>query len=244
MRLILLLLLCMAIPADAQAQASGRRNTIPYRVVRDTASGAKVPRLTAPRTLVERAVNRQLDSISASLRCLGPTDGFGNKTEHWSDVRTTYAADDVLSVFIRFGGFCGGAHPINGVNVSATFDLRTGKQVEFRALFADYERDASAIVRAMFPAQTAAADRLTEHEIEGLSEDEFCIQFYTTENLVREYFGYSFSRTGLVAEPGLSHAVGPCVEEAVVPYARLAPFAAPGGILDRVAAAHASAAAP
>ncbi len=244
MRLILFLLLCLAIPAAAQAPASGPRNTIPYRVVRDTVSGAKVPRLTAPRTRVERAVNRQLDSVSASLRCLGPTDGFGNKTDHWSEVRTTYAANDVLSVFIRFGGFCGGAHPINGVNVSATFDLRTGKQVEFRDLFADYARDAPAIVRALFPAQTAAADRLTDAEIEGLSEDEFCIQFYTTANLVEEYFGYSFSHAGLVAEPGLSHAVRPCVEEAVVPYARLAPFAAPGSILARVAAAHASAAVP
>jgi hypothetical protein len=154
MRIILFLLLFLAIPADAQAPASAPGNTIPYHVVRDTVSGAKMPRLTAPRTLAERAVNRQLDSISAELRCVDRMDRYGRKTEHWSDARTTYAADDVLSVFIRFGGFCGGAHPINGVNVSATFDLRTGKQVEFRDLFADYQRDAHAIVRAMFPAQT------------------------------------------------------------------------------------------
>jgi hypothetical protein len=70
-----------------------------------------------------------------------------------------------------------------------------------------------------------------------LSEDEFCIQFYTTANLAGEYFGYSFTRAGLVAEPGLSHAVRPCVEETTVPYALLRPFAAPGGILARVAAA-------
>ncbi|HST58075.1 MAG TPA: hypothetical protein VLK84_05300 [Longimicrobium sp.] len=243
MRLILLLLLCTAIPADAQA--SGGRNTIPYRVVRDTTSGAKVPRLTAPRTRVERAVNRQLDSISASLRCLTRMDGFGRKTEHWSDVRTTYAADDVLSVFIHFGGFCGGAHPINGENVSATFDLRTGKPVAFRDLFADYERDASAIVRAMFPAQTAAADQMTEAELQQLENDEerFCVQFYATEDLAREYFAYAFTHAGLVTEPSLGHAIRACQEVAPVPYARLAPFAAPGGILARVAAARASAAA-
>jgi hypothetical protein len=246
MRLILFLLLCLSIPADAQAPASRRPNTIPYQVVRDTVSGAKVPRLAAPRTRVERAVNRQLDSISASLRCILRMDGFGRKTEYWSTVRTTYAAHDVLSVFIRFGGFCGGSHPINGENVSATFDLRTGKQVEFRDLFADYERDAHAIIRTMFPAYTAAADRLTASEIEQMKSDDerFCVQFYATQDLVRESFGYSFTHAGLVVEPGLSYPVRSCAEEAVVPYERLAPFAAPGGILARIIAARASIAAP
>ncbi|HYW12664.1 MAG TPA: hypothetical protein VE871_11935 [Longimicrobium sp.] len=242
MRLIPLLLLCLAIPADAQAQASGTRNTVPYLVVRDTVSGAKVPRLAAPRTRVERAVNRQLDSISTSLRCILRMDGFGRKTEHWSTVRTTYAANDVLSAFIRFGGFCGGAHPINGENVSATFDLRTGKPVEFRDLFADYERDASAIARAMFPAQTTAADRITEAELQQLENDEerFCVQFYATEDLAREYFAYAFTHAGLETEPSLGHAIRACQEVAPVPYERLAPFAAPGGILARVAAARSS----
>jgi hypothetical protein len=245
MRPLLFLLLCLATPANARGQAasaSPASTRIPYRVVPDSGSGAKLPRLIHTPTLQTRAVNRRLDAISAGMRCLQRMDGFGRKTEHWSTAWTSYAADDVLSVSIHFGGFCGGAHPINGENVSVTFDLRTGKPVEFRALFADWERDAEAIVRAMFPAQTAAADGLHrsatgEYDVD---EEAFCVQFYVAEDLARQYFGYVFSDSGLVAEPSLAHAVVPCIEEAAVPYERLLPFAAPGGILERVARARAS----
>ena len=242
MRPILFLLLCLVIPASARGQqipASDPSMPVAYRAVRDTLSGAKLPRLTDARSVQARAVNRQLDSISAGLRCWERIDQFGHKTEHWSVSRTTYAADDVLSVFIRFGGFCGGAHPINGVNVSATFDLRTGKPVPFRELFADYERDAHAIVRALFPAQTAAADRLSPSEIEQAThEDEtYCLQLYTTAELARTSFAYSFSYAGLVVEPDFPHVIRACAEDAVVPYERLRPFAAPGSILARVAEA-------
>jgi hypothetical protein len=244
MRPILVLLLGLAIPAAASAQrapAPHPSTRVPYAVVHDTTSGAKLPRLTDPRTPQARAVNRQLDSISADLRC--PQRYVrGMKTEHDAEARTTYAADDVLSVLIRFGGDCGGAHPF-WVNASVTFDLRTGKPMAFRDLFADYERDAPAIVRALFPAQTAAADRLSPAQVEALDDgtDDFCLQFYTTGTLARETrFAYSLSYDGLVAEPRLDHARVPCVEEAVVPYERLRPFAAPGSILDRVAAARGS----
>ncbi|HLM65891.1 MAG TPA: hypothetical protein VK358_00120 [Longimicrobium sp.] len=238
MRSFLLLLLCLVVPACArgqQAPARDRSTDIAYTTVVDSSSGAKLPRLTDARTPQARAVNRQLDSLSAGLRCLERIVR-GMKTEHYSETRTTYAAGDVLSVFIRFGGFCGGAHPINGVNLSVTFDLRTGKPVAFRDLFADYDRDAPAIVRALFPAQTTVADRLSPAQIEHLEDggNEYCVQFYTAEALAQTYFAYSLSYAGLVAEPELAHVLTPCIEEAVVPYERVRPFAAPGGILDRV----------
>lgn len=240
MRPLLLLLLCLAIPASAWGQQSpARPGAVAYRYVLDTLSGAKLPRLTDASTRQARAVNRQLDYISADLRCLDRMDGFGRKTEHWSVTRTPYAADDVLSVFIRFGGFCGGAHPILGENVSQTFDLRTGKPVQFRDLFADYERDRHEIVRALFPPLTTAADRLSPAWIEQTGDDNeaFCLQFYTTAALAETWFAYTFADSGLVVEPSMGHVVRSCQEEAVVPYERLRPFAAPDGILARVAAA-------
>ena len=238
MRPLLLLLLCLAIPARAWGQQAAPPSTaIAYRNVLDTLSGAKLPRLTDARTPQARAVNRQLDSISAELRCAEVINEFGEKNEHWSVTRTTYAADDVLSVFIRFGGFCGGAHPINGENVSQTFDLRTGKPVQFRDLFADYERDRHAIVRALFPAQTTAADRLSPSQIEQAGDEELCLSLYATEELGRTTFSYAFADSGVVVEPSMGHVVRSCQEEAVVPYERLRPFAAPDGILARVAAA-------
>lgn len=244
MRPILSLLLCLAIPADAfgqQAPAPHPSTRVPYIGVRDTISGAKLPRLTEARTPQTRNVNRQLESISTSLRCLERIDPFGHKTEHWSDSRTTYAAGDVLSVYVRFGGFCGGAHPVNGENLSTTFDLRTGKPVAFRDLFADYARDAPAIVRAMFPAQTAAADRLPPAAAEYDTDDEeYCLQLYATDELARQSFAYTFTYEGVVVEPSLGHALRACQEPSPVPYERLRPFAAPGSILDRVARARSS----
>jgi hypothetical protein len=239
MRIVpLLLLLSLAIPACAQGQQPprrGRSTPVAYATVRDRVSGAKLPRLTNPRTPQMRAVNRQLDTISAELRCLQPIVE-DLQTEYYSQARTTYAADDVLSVLIRFGGFCGGAHPINDVNVSVTFDLRTGKRVRFEELFANYERDRRAIVRALFPVQTTAGDRLSPSQMEQLedSDERYCLQYYTTEALSRSYFAYSLSSAGLVAEPRLAHALTPCITESVVPYERLRPLAAPGSILERV----------
>jgi hypothetical protein len=240
MRPLLLLLFCLAIPARAWGQQAAPPSTrIAYRNVLDTLSGAKLPRLADARTPQARAVNRQLDSISAELRCAEVINEFGEKNEHWSMTRTTYAADDVLSVFIRFGGFCGGAHPILGENVSQTFDLRTGKPVQFRDLFADYARDRHEIVRALFPAQTTAADRLSPARIEqaGDEDEDFCLRFYTTDSLAETWFAYTFADSGVVVEPSLGHVVRACHDEAVVPYERLRPFAAPDGILARVAAA-------
>jgi hypothetical protein len=245
MRPIVLLLLCLAVPACAQDRAKASRTPAfaphAYVMVRDARSGAVLPRLTDTRDPRFRAVNGQLDSISADLRCLDKVDQFGNATEHWSDTKAAYAADSILSVYIRFGGFCGGAHPINGVNLSMTFDLRTGKPVPFRELFADYDRDALAIVRALYPEYIARAEQLaaTRREDDVLTGEEECIQVYDAEALARGYFAYTFSRAGLVVEPDFAHVVGACREVVVVPYDRLRPFAAPGGILARMVDAHA-----
>lgn len=246
--ILLLLLPILVLPASASAQQerADRSAPVAYTAVRDTVSGAKLPRLADPRTPQMRNVNRQLDSISAGLRCDAQTDRFGHKTEHWSDSRTTYAADDVLSVYIRFGGFCGGAHPINGVNLSATFDLRAGKPIPFRALFANYDRDAATIVRALFPEMTTAADRLPPERAStyDVEDEEYCLELYATDVLSNSWFSYTLTYAGLVAEPDFAHVIRACQEPALVPYARLRPFAAPGSILERVAAARASATTP
>jgi hypothetical protein len=239
MRAIVPLLLCLATPACAQDRADTAPGPLAYTLVRNPESGAVLPRLTDTRDPRWRAVNAQLDSVAAELRCLDKVDPFGHATEHWSDTKVAYAADSILSVFIRFGGFCGGAHPINGVNLSMTFDLRMGKGVPFRELFADYDGNALAIVRALYPEQTARAAQLARRGDPALTDEDECIVVYAAAGLARGYFAYTFSRAGLVVEPDFAHVVGACREEVVVPYDRLRPFAAPGGILDRMVDAHA-----
>lgn len=237
MRIIIPLVLLFALPACGQDPPDPAVSApLAYGMVRDSVSGAVLPRLSGARDPRFLAVNRQLDSISAELRCLEPVVN-GYATEHESETRVTYAADSILSVFIRFSGFCGGAHPINGVNLSVTYDLRTGKPVAFRELFADYEGDAAAIVRVLYPAQVEAGDRIAAMDREWEDGDEeFCLQFYATRWLKDAFFNYTLSDSGLVVEPEMAHALTPCIEEAVVPYARLRLFAAPGGVLARMAA--------
>jgi hypothetical protein len=225
MRILIPLLMLTALPARAQ-------DTLGYAKVHDLASHAVLPRLTDTRDPRTRDVNRQLDSISADLRCMEKVDPFGHATEHWSVTRVAYAADSILSVFIRFGGFCGGAHPINGQNASVTFDLRTGKPVPLEALFADWERDRAAIVRVLFAKQVAGAERLRAEGREvGEDDEDYCLQFYSIRELVDGYFAYTLSDSGLVVERRMPHVNTACTEGAVVPYDRLLPFVAPGGLL-------------
>lgn len=236
MRLVLFLLLCLAIPAGAQTAQPKRASTpVAYTMVLDARSGAVVPRLSDTRSRQARAVNRHLDSIAGDLRCLDKVDAAGHPTEYESMVRVAHAADDILSVYINFSGFCGGAHPINGAILSVTYDLRTGKEVPFHALFADYGRDSLAIIRTLFPELVAAAEAL-ERSGRAPTPDEECISQYTTDLLSHTYFGYTLTAAGLEVEPLFPYVVRACVEVVVVPYARLQRFAAPGGLLERMAA--------
>lgn len=261
MRSILPLLICLALPACAREDAAPRASvparpaaalvpdaalpetaapdTAPglYVMVRDPRSDAVLPRLRDTADPRFREVNRQLDSLSAELRCVDDVDPFGGKTEHMSRVEVAHAGDGILSVKIHFSGFCGGAHPIKGANHSVTYDLRTGRPVPLRELFADWDRDARAIARALYPEHSATAARLrAEGREPGQDEhEEFCALFYSEEELAQGWMSYWMTDAGLVVEPHLGHAVHACTEESVVPYARLRPFAAPGGLLARMA---------
>lgn len=211
--------------------AGGR---ITFAMVRDTTTGAVLPRLTDSSRAQARAVNRLLDSASASMRCESPIGPSGDPTEFEAEARVTYAANSVFSVHIRESYYCGGPYPTNGANFSTTFDMRTGEEVPFEGLFADWARDGAAIVRVIYPEQVAGADRIAASG-EPDPDDEDCNQFYAPDRLVEGGFHYAFSDAGLMVEADFPHVIAACGDEAVVPYERLRPFAAPGGILARVA---------
>jgi hypothetical protein len=222
-------------PGPTPRTADPAPGQLPYVMVRDPVSDAVLPRLTDTLDPRFRAVNRQLDSISGELRCLDKVAPSGEPTEHWSLVEVAHAADSIFSVKMHFGGFCGGAHPIKGENVSVTYDLRTGRPVEFRALFADWERDARAIVRVMYTAHVAAAARMeAEGREPGPEDEDACVPPYS-EDALAGWMYYWMTDAGLVVEPSLGYAAHACTEESLVPYARLRPFAAPGGLLERMA---------
>jgi hypothetical protein len=191
-------------------------------MVENQKSGVEMPRISLPeRPDVEQRVNEELDVHAASLMCLDPESG-----SYSARAVVTHADDDVFSVHVGVSYYCGGAYPVNHADSSITFDLRTGEAVRFTALFADYERDRAAIARAFL-------ESLSAEDLEG------CEDVLTVEGLDEQYFAYTISTEGLRVEPSFPHVVEVCNRDSVVPFDELRAFAAPGGILARVAdAAH------
>lgn len=235
-----------AVPTDtpvrpkAAIQSTPSDTEIRYVMVRDPQTGAVLPRLADTAGAVARRVNRRLDEVSAELSCGGGPWPAGTHIWYESHAKVDYAADSVFSVDLYASYSCGGPSHTNRHNTPLTFDLRRGKEVEFRDLFADYERDARAIVRAMYPAATEKARRLAATGIEPASDRDICVSLYAEEELARNYFTYTFTDSGVAVDPNFAQVIGACTELATVPYERLRPFAAPGGILLRVADARAA----
>ena len=217
---LLVLLGIFACAAGKPPQDATRDDTGPvaYTMVENQKSGVEMPRISLPgRPDVEQRVNEQLDAHAASLMCLDPEPGSYNAS---ADV--THAANDVFSVHVGVSYYCGGAYPVNHADSSITFDLRIGEAVRFQALFADYERDGAGIARAYIGS-------LSAEDLEG------CEDVLTVEELDEHFFAYTISTEGLRVEPSFPHVLEVCNRDSIVPFDELRAFAAPGGILTRVA---------
>ncbi|HEX8903827.1 MAG TPA: hypothetical protein VF771_03240 [Longimicrobiaceae bacterium] len=233
MRLLAALLL-LALPfLEAPAQRRAPSRPIPYRMVRNRVSGAMMPRLLLP-TPQARAVNARLDTLYSGFRCTAREMRTPGAEPFRHRARVTYAAGDVFSVDIVASWFCGNVHPENDANLSVTYDLRTGEMVPFSALFADYRRDGREIVRLLFPRQAALSMRPAPSQPDVENE---CEGLIPLADLPMRVEGYSLSPRGLTAELRYPHAFQECGAKVTVPYARVRRFAAPRGILARVAGA-------
>ncbi|HET7229152.1 MAG TPA: hypothetical protein VFJ16_04085 [Longimicrobium sp.] len=227
----LLLALLSAAHASAQTRQAAGPGAIPYRMVRNRVSGAVLPRISL-NTRQARPINTRLDSLAASLRC-DPDDVRRGRTEPYeSEARVTYAANDVFSVAIIASWYCGGAYPVNGADLSVTYDLRTGREVPFTALWANYARDRRQIIRTLFPSQASAAGRPRPETPNGTTQ---CDGLFTLQELTEMVDAYSLSPRGITANIDFPHAVLPCGNRTTTPWARVQHYAAPGGILARMA---------
>jgi hypothetical protein len=204
-------------------------------MVRHPRSGALLPRLTRfHEPVIQETVNRQLESLADSLSC--DTHEFpGNPDYFESTAKVTYISNEVLSVSVHASYYCGGPYPTNDANRSVTFDLQTGLSVSFAELFANYEQDAEAIVRTLYPERIARAEHLAAsgHDEPGETCDDAFV--FSLPNLLESGFSYALSREGLIVQPNFPHVSEACAEEIIVPYERVRRFAAPYGILARVA---------
>jgi len=227
-----------AVAADALngAQRSTHKQTVDYRMVAHPKSGVELPRIRlAARPALEQAVNDQLDSLAGEMMCLADT----RSEDPWyeTNVEVAHADNDLLSVEIHASYFCGGAHPVNGANLSVTFDLLTGRPVRLRELFEDYPRDSARIAEAY-------AESLTAEQLEGCEDvlsvgldsgDEERIAEEEVGMLEQYGFNYTLSSQGLTLQPIFPNVVAACAHSSTLPFDRIRAFASKEGILMRVA---------
>jgi hypothetical protein len=211
-------------PGDAENREV-ESHGIAYRFY-TTSLGHRLPRLTRFRDAgVLKKVNAAIESLASSFTCGEPShETFGVSAE------VHYADADIFSIYVSTSWFCGGAYPTNDLNASVTFDLRNGEIVDFSALFADYERDRSAVLATVFAGQVERARRVKAGSVPPVECDEAFEMWYPETST----YGMSFSTSGLEVQPELAHVFAACAEIVTVPWEKLRPFAAPGSLLTRV----------
>lgn len=188
---------------------------------------AEVPQITRfGDAAVMKAVNGYLSELARNAHCEEPPD------DHSFEAAVSFVGEDMFSVRITEGWMCGAPYPTTGADGSVSFDLRTGKLVTLEDLFA-----AGALARAdelLFAYQRAQA-RLVKP---GSGDESECLDRFRPETeLPHGDTRFHFSPGGLVVTEELPHAMAACAYEVTVPYAALAPVAAPGSALARLAAA-------
>ncbi|MBD0373208.1 MAG: hypothetical protein ICV60_20375 [Pyrinomonadaceae bacterium] len=213
----------------ALSQTRSGSSGIGYAKMRVGRTRYTYPRLTRYRDArVMREVNRQIDAATKEFGCQGQG---GKDASFQVRSRVAYADRDIFSIYAWSQYWCGGPYPTNNNNISQTFDLRTGKLVEFAELFKDYEADKREILKTIFAGQVAAAERL---KASGKAQDDSCETTYEMDSLESHSFSYNFSSAGLQVQPNFPHVIEACSEIVTVPYSKLQRFAAPGGILARM----------
>jgi hypothetical protein len=143
---------------------------------------------------------------------------------------------DIFSVYISGSYFCG-TYPENDDKRSTTFDLMTGKPVAFEKLFKDYERDKRAILSTIFARQVAEAEKHPQPEHPDPNDDGSCDKspwLYSLDALEEDQYTFNLTARGLEVQPDWPHVVEACEERVTVPYEKLKPYAAPGGLLERM----------
>ncbi len=144
-----------------------------------------------------------------------------------------YNDHDILSISAMEHDECGGAHP-NDWDISMTFDMRTGKEVKFQDLFADYAKDGTAINAVLLGWYR---EHQTPYYLDAPNDLADCI------DAVRDSFDYAtytVSSDGIDVDPSLPRVVMTCGGQFHVPLESLTPYFKPDSVLSRLPAAAAN----
>jgi hypothetical protein len=221
-----------AVPAQEKGPATTKE--IHYRMSPVGDTQIRIPRLTVYKDITTmNRVNAQVDELSKEFGCPSP---HGN--DDWYKVfsRVEYVAKDIFSIYASANYYCGGPYPTNDENMSLTFDLRTGKKVQFAELFMSYDANKDEILKIIFARQLARTEKSIAAGKKS-NENFNCEEnsdLFTLETLRDSEYAYNFSEKGLVVQPRWPHVVEACAERVTVPYQQIKEFAATKGILARV----------
>jgi len=162
------------------------------------------------------------------------TDQFGSNgcrpdartSSRDTEFTITHAQNDIFSVAEKGSTYCGTAYPTT-VDYTLTIDMRTGQEVEFTDLFANYERDKKEILNIIYEDVFAQAKA---------SPSDQCSEVNTYDELSRRSHNYDFSSRSSVihVRPRLPHAIQACTQEADVSLTELLPYVDDGSILQRI----------
>lgn len=196
-------------------------------------TGVQFPKLTYYKnTEILEKVNRKIDEITSEFGC--DEDAPRPKSVYKVKTNVEYLTKDIFSIYASASWFCEGSYPTNDSNISLTFDLKTGKLVEFEDLFQHYVQDKAEILKIIFATQLDRSARLvaTGKAKEGTCDGDPGL--YSLEHFETDLFAYNFSSAGLRVQPLWPHVIEACSERVTVPYIKLKKFAAPDGLLARV----------
>lgn len=198
------------------------------------ASGAAphYPRLTRfPDTMIMARVNADLaakEKANAAdyKQCLSDLRDAGHKPDKdsWAvDVSVSYLSAHFLSVGVTSSNYCGGAYPNNGIQAPVTFDLSTGREIDWKAAFKSgfFTGRLEKLYRAAYPknADADCRDFVREQPPFAIPED----AIFRLE-----------TGKGLVVLPGFPHAMQACAQEVTLPPAKLAPYLKNANLLNEL----------
>ncbi len=196
-------------------------------------NGFQVPQIVEFSDIaIAQKVNAQLAEAANNFDCgditPSPHDYFDAK------FKVGYAKDDIFSVSIHIGYYCGGPYPTNDSNVSVVFDMKTGNPVPFKDLFSNYVKDKKNIMAIIFVEQIKKTS--------GTPSDGSCNGMYSLDAIdskmdtlnFSEFISYHIEGDGVTAQPSFPHVIEVCSVENHASAEQLKAFFATSSILARI----------
>ncbi len=209
---------------------------ISYKMVPTSNNKGKYPQILdySDKTIMDK-VNA---SIAENFKEFGCPESASE--DYWNvGVGVDYAKNDIFSVEMGGDYYCGGVHPTAFI-YSFVFDMKSGEQVSFEKLFANYDNDKEKILKTIYADAIASSSAYIKSHPEidyayGNSSGE-CDDVNTFVNLSSwgQYYQLSSTTKSIIVYPDYPHVIQACEPTEEVSVEKLAPFINKDSILNRI----------